>query len=126
MDLTVRTETFGAGNLSWLGSREGLVRKTGTIQRSSLTKATHFPDNTLRSSFALAKVSGKLVPYNSAGSGGTNILYGFLFTDQQVLDNGGDIVAPIVRQGDINLAKMHSTSPVVAADATTTGKFTFN
>lgn len=123
MDLTMRTETFGAGNLSWLGSREGLVRKTGTIQRSSLTKGTHYPDNTLKSGMPLAKVSGKLVPYNSAGSGGTEVLYGFLFTEQQVQDTGGDIVAPIVRQGDINLAKLPFT---VAANATTTGKFTFN
>lgn len=123
MDLTVRTETFGAGNLSWLGSREGLVRKTGTIQRSSLTKNTHYPTGTLPSGTPLAKVAGKLRPYNSAASDGTEVLYGFLFVEQQVQDTGGDIVAPIVRQGDINLAKLPFT---VAATATTSGKFTFN
>lgn len=123
MDLTFRTETFGAGDQSWLGSAHGTdAARTGTINRSTLTKNTHYPDNTLKSGFPLALVSGKYVPYNSAGSGGTEVLAGFLLTDQSVKDSGGDIVAPILDHGRIKLSKL----PVaVLATATTTGQFVF-
>lgn len=123
MDLTVRTETFGAGNQSWLGSKRGTNEcRTGTISRAALTKATHYPDGTLKSGYPLALVAGKYVPYAAGGSGGTNVLAGFLFTDQQVRDTGGDIVAPILDAGRIKIAKLPAP---VAADATTTGQFVF-
>lgn len=130
MDLNVRTETFGAGNLSWLGSKRGTNEcRTITIKRSALTKNTHYPDGTLKSGFALAKISDsgkeKYVPYNSAEDDGTEVLAGFLFTDQQVRDTGGDIVAPLLDAGRIKLAKLPATSPTVAATATTTGQFVF-
>ncbi|QLF84146.1 capsid decoration protein [Gordonia phage Pytheas] len=126
MDLTLRTETIGAGDQSWLGSAHGTdACRTVTINRSALTKATHFPDGRLKSGFALALVSGKYVPYNSAGSGGTEVLAGFLFTDQAVRDGGGDIVAPLFDHGRVKLAKLPSTSPTVTASATTSGQFIF-
>lgn len=130
MDLNVRTETFGAGNQSWLGSKRGTNEcRTVTIRRAALTKNTHYPDGTLKSGFALAKVTDsgkeKYAPYNSAGSDGTEVLAGFLFTDQQVRDTGGDIIAPLLDAGRIKLAKLPSTSPAVAADAETSGQFVF-
>lgn len=123
MDLTFRTETFGAGDQSWLGSAHGTdAARTGTISRAALTKNTHYPDNRMKSGYPLALVSGKYVPYNSAGSGGTEVLAGFLLTDQSIKDTGGDIVAPILDHGRIRLSKLPAT---VAATATTTGQFVF-
>lgn len=123
MDLSVRTESFGAGDQSWLGSAHGTdAARTVTISRAALTKATHFPDNRLKSGLPLALVGGKHVPYNSAGSNGSEVLAGFLFTDQSVKDTGGDIVASMLDHGRIKLAKLPFT---VAATATTTGQFIF-
>ncbi|MCH5645156.1 potassium transporter [Gordonia sp. ABSL49_1] len=121
MDLSLRTETIGAGDQSWLGSSHGTdACRTVTINRSALTKGTHYPDNRLKSGMPLALVSGKYVPYNAGGSGGTEILAGFLFTDQSVRDTGGDIVAPLLDHGRVKLAKLPFT---VTASATTTGQF---
>lgn len=131
MDLTVRTETFGAGNLSWLGSKRGTNEaRTVTIKRSALTKNTHYPDGTLKSGFALAKITDsgkeKYVPYDSTASDGKEILAGFLFTDQRLRDDStSDIVGPLLDSGRIKLAKLPATSPTVAADAETSGQFVF-
>lgn len=124
MDLSVRNESFGAGDQTWLGSAHGTSSaRTVTINRSALTKATHFPENRLKSGFPLALVAGKCVPYNAAGSGGTEVLAGFLFTDQSVKDTGGDIVAPLLDHGRIRLSKLPVAG--VLATATTTGQFVF-
>ncbi len=124
MDLSPRIESFGAGNLSWLGSKRGTNEcRTGTISRSSLTKATHYADGNLKSGFPVALVAGKYVPYASGGAGGTNVLAGFMLTTQQVRDDStADIVAPILDSGRIIMAKLPFP---VAATATTTGQFVF-
>lgn len=123
MDLTVRTETFGSGDQSWLGSAHGTdAARTGTISRAALTKGTHFSDNRLKSGLPLALVDDKYVPYNSGGSDGTEVLAGFLFTDQPVRDTGGDIVCPILDHGRIRLSRLPFT---VEATATTSGQFVF-
>lgn len=123
MDLTVRTETFGSGDQSWLGSARGTESaQTVTIDRAALTKATHYPKSYLKSGFPLAKIGKKHVPYNSAGSDGSQVLAGFLLTDQSVKDTGGDIIAAMIDTGRIKLARLPFT---VAATATTTGQFVF-
>lgn len=123
MDLTPRTETFGAGDQSWLGSAHGTSScRTVTITRSTLTEGTHYSNGQLKSGFPVAIVANKAVPYASGGTGGTNVLAGFIFTDQSVKVGGGDIVAPLLDHGRIRLSKLPAT---VAATATTTGQFVF-
>ncbi|WP_100485609.1 potassium transporter [Mycobacteroides abscessus] len=123
MDLTVRTETFGAGNQSWLGSKHGTdACRTVTIDREALVKETHYPDGRLKSGLPLAKVGDTYVPYAAGGANGAGVLAGFLFTDQSVRDGGGDIVAPLLDHGRVILSKLPAT---VAADADTTGLFIF-
>ena len=56
----------------------------------------------------------------SAGSGGTNVLSGFILTDTAVVSGAGNVTFPGVWHGRIILSKLPST---VAADATTTGLF---
>lgn len=66
MDLTLRTETFGVDDQSWLGSRHGIGECVGvTLDISTFTEAVHYPDGFLKSGIALGKITatGKYGPY---------------------------------------------------------------
>ena len=116
--LAPRTESFGAGDQSWLLSRHG----TETPRSATLSPAAWSGKTTngrIKSGEAYALVSGLAVPYNSGGSGGTNILAGFILTDQSVVGTD-NLTFPAIYHGRIKLSKLPST---VAASATTTGLF---
>ena len=117
----LKTETFGAGDQSWLGSAHGIWNcRTETIDISAFTAGTHYPNGYLPSGLPLAKVAGLLVPYASGGSGGAEILAGFLFTDQTV-DGAADFAAPLLDHGRVKTANLPVafTKPTAANDATT-------
>lgn len=118
----LREESYGSGDQTWLGSTHGITNaQTATLDRTALTAATHYPQGYLKSGFALAKVGTKFVPYNAAGSGGTNVLAGFLLFDVGVLA-GSDPIGALLDHGRVKLARLPFT---VAATATTTGQFVF-
>ncbi|MFV8169834.1 potassium transporter [Mycolicibacterium peregrinum] len=117
--LGIRSESVGAGDQSWLGSRHGTeTPKSATLDPTAWTSKT--TAGVIKSGEAFALVSGLAVPYNSAGSGGTNVLAGFILTNQSVVTGAGNVTFPAVWHGRIILSKLPS---VVAADATTTGLF---
>lgn len=117
--LAPRTETFGAGDQSWLASRHGTdVAKSITLAPAAWSAKV--VDGRLKSGEAYAMKAGLAVPYNSAGADGSEVLAGFLFTDQPVDASRGNIAAPGVWHGRIILSKLPST---VAADATQSGQF---
>lgn len=117
--LGIRSESVGAGDQSWLGSRHGTeTPKSATLDLTAWTSKT--TAGVIKSGEAFALVSGLAVPYNSAGSGGTNVLAGFILTNQSVVAGAGNVTFPAVWHGRIILSKLPST---VAADATTTGLF---
>ncbi|HOY80568.1 MAG TPA: hypothetical protein PLB92_00375 [Rhodoglobus sp.] len=117
--LGIRTESFGAGDLSWLLSRRGAdAPAPATLDPDDWTGKTS--DGRIKSGEAFALVSDLAVPYNSAGSDGSEVLAGFILTDQSVRSGGGNVTFPYVWEGRIKLSKLPST---VAADATTTGTF---
>lgn len=117
--LGIRSESVGAGDQSWLGSRHGTeTPKSATLDPTAWTSKT--TSGVIKSGEAFALVSGLAVPYNSAGSGGTNVLAGFILTDTAVVSGAGNVTFPGVWHGRIILSKLPST---VAADATTTGLF---
>lgn len=117
--LAPRTESFGAGDQSWLLSRHGTeTPRSITLDPSAWT--AKIADGRIKSGEAYALVSGLAVPYNSGGSGGTNVLAGFILTDQSVRAGGGNLTAPAIYHGRIKLSKLPST---VAANATTSGLF---
>lgn len=117
--LGIRSESVGAGDQSWLGSRHGTeTPKSVTLDPTAWTSKT--TAGVIKSGEAFALVSGLAVPYNSAGSGGTNVLSGFILTDTAVVSGAGNVTFPGVWHGRIILSKLPST---VAADATTTGLF---
>ncbi|MDJ0010104.1 potassium transporter [Gordonia alkanivorans] len=116
--LAPRTESFGAGDQSWLGSRHGTdVAKTATLNPSAWSAKTS--DGRIKSGEPFAVVSDLAVPYNSAGSNGTDVISGFILTDQSVTGSA-NVSFPAVWTGRILRSKLPSTVP---ADAKTAGLF---
>ena len=116
------TETFGAGDQSWLRSSHGLHNaKTEMVDVSAFTAGTHYPNGYIPSGTPVAKVSGLMVPYTSAEgtTTGAGILWGHLLTNQAVVGTN-DFAAPVLRHGEVVAAKVPQgtdafTAPVAAA-----------
>ncbi|KRQ20061.1 MULTISPECIES: hypothetical protein [Mycobacteroides] len=117
--LAPRTESVGAGDQSWLGSRHGTeTPKSATLDPSAWTSKT--TAGVIKSGEPFAVSGGLAVPYDAAGSAAAKVLAGFVFTDQSVRADGGNLTFPGIWHGRIILSKLPSP---VAADATTSGLF---
>lgn len=104
----LRTETFGPGDQSWLGSTHGIRNaRTGIIDVSTFTKSTHYPDGFIKSGTPVALVDGKYVPYDVTAETVTaaGVLAGHILTDQRVIGTE-DFGAPIFDHGRVNIAKV--------------------
>lgn len=118
----MKSETFGAGDQSWLGSTHGIHNcRTETLDVSAFTAGTHYPNGYIPSGTPVAKVGGLLVPYDSTEATTTNagVLAGFLFTDQPVVGTA-DFPVPVLDHGRVKAAKVPDgavafTVPVAAA-----------
>ena len=100
------TETFGAGDQSWLGSAHGIYNtRTETLDISTFTEGTHYPNGYITSGTPVAKVGGVLVPYTVAEgtTTGAGILAGFIYTDQPVVGTG-DFAVPVLDHGRVKAA----------------------
>ena len=120
----IQTETFGSGNMSWLGSAHGINNaRTEMLDVSAFTKATHYPDGYIPSGTAVAKVGGLLVPYDPTEGVVTNagILAGFVLTDQKVV-GAADFAVPLLDHGRIKTANLPNgfTKPAAAAKLSAT------
>lgn len=94
----LQTETAGAGDQSWLGSSHGIHNcRTGTLDVSTFTAATHYPNGYIPSGTMLDVADeGAIKPYVD----GAGAVLGFLFTDQPVVGTA-DLPAPIFRHGTV-------------------------
>lgn len=115
----LRSETFGAGDQSWLGSTHGIYNaRTETVDISTFTANTHYPNGFLPSGTAVAEVGGVLVPYDKTEgtTTGAGVLAGFLLTDQAVVGTG-DFAAPVLYHGTVKAALVPNAfvAPVAAA-----------
>jgi hypothetical protein len=82
MDLSLRTETFGMDDQSWLGSEHGTqATESITLDTSTFVAATHYPAGYFKSGLPLGRITagGKYGPYDNAASDGRETLVGFLF-----------------------------------------------
>lgn len=118
------TESFGSGNMSWVGSEHAINNaRTETIDISAFTAGTHYPDGYIRSGTPVAKVGGMLVPYdaNEATVTGAGILAGFVLTDQRVVGTS-DFPAPLFDHGRVKTANLPIafTKPAAAAKLSAT------
>lgn len=119
----MKTETFLAGDMSWLDSDHGINNaRTDLLDISTFTAGTHYPNGFIPSGQPVAKVGGVLVPYTSAEgtTTGAGVLAGFLFTDQPVVGTA-DFGVPLLDHGRVKTAKAKVgsdgafTAPVAAA-----------
>ena len=115
----LKTETFGAGDLSWLGSAHGIANgRTEKLDISTFTANTHYPNGYLPSGLPVALVSGVLVPYvaTEGTTTGNGVLAGFLLTDQPT--NGvEDIPVPVLDHGRVRVSKLPITFVAPTAEA---------
>jgi hypothetical protein len=120
----LKTETFGAGDQSWLGSTHGIGNaRTEVLDISTFTANTHYPNGYIPSGFPVAIVSGMLVPYDVTigTTTGAGILAGHLLTDQPVVGTV-DFAVPVIDHGRVKAAKVPMASfvkPIAAKNATT-------
>lgn len=120
----LKSETFGTGDQTWLGSAHGIHNaRTETANTSAFTAATHYPDGYIKSGTPVAIVSGLVVPYDvTAGTTtGAGVLAGFVLTDQPVVGTG-NFPIPVLDHGRVKIAKVPFASfakPLPAKDATT-------
>lgn len=118
------TESFGSGNMSWVGSEHAINNaRTETIDISTFTAGTHYPDGYIRSGTPVAKVGGVLVPYDPTEGTvtGAGILAGFVLTDQRVVGTS-DFPAPLLDHGRVITANVPVTfvKPAAAAKLSAT------
>lgn len=116
----LKTETIGTGDMSWLDSTHGMFSgRTVTIDISTFTAGTHYPNGYIPSGTPVALASGLASPYTVAEgtTTGLGILAGHILTDVAV--NGtDDFAAPLISHGRVNVAKVPYASfaaPVAAA-----------
>jgi len=99
----LKSETFGTGDQSWLGSTHGIYdTRTETLNPAAFTKADHYPEGFIRSGQPVARVGGELVPYDAAAAAGTGpeVFAGFVYTDQAT-DGATRIAVPLLDHGRI-------------------------
>lgn len=102
MDLSLKTETFGQDDQSWLASEHGTSNaRTLTLKISTLTAGTHYPTGHLPSGVAVGIITatGKAGLYNNAASDGTQNLVGFVLTAQKI--GTADVVVPVMTHGAV-------------------------
>ncbi|MFE0326339.1 head decoration protein [Streptomyces sp. NPDC058960] len=92
MDLSLKTESFTQDKRDWLGSAHGTDAPVSvTLDVSTFTQATHYPDGYIKSGIPLGKItaSGKYGPYDDTKTDGRQTCVGFLFTAQDVVSPRG-------------------------------------
>lgn len=118
----LRMETIGTGDMSWLDSTHGIANaRTGTIDISTFTAGTHFPNGYIPAGTPVAKAAGLLSPYTSAEGTTTalGVLAGHTLTDA-IVNGTDDFSVPYISHGRVNAAKVPQgtdafTAPVAAA-----------
>lgn len=115
----LKTETFGGGDQSWLGSTHGIANaRTEILDISTFTSGTHYPNGFIPSGLPVAKVGGVLVPYDATEgtTTGAGILAGFVLTDRKV-DGTADFPVALLDHGRVRTAKLPIafTAPTAAA-----------
>lgn len=118
MDISVRSETFGVENRSWLGSAHGTeATRTITLDVSAFTEVTHFPDGYIPSGTVLGRItaSGLYGPYDDGNIDGAEVAAGFLFNSVKVSTGGPDVGAPMLEHGMVIEDKLPADSGYDAA-----------
>lgn len=110
MDLSLTTQTYGVDDQSWLGSEHGTqATEPATLDTSTFTKATHYPDGYFKSGIPLGVITatGKYGPYNAAATDGTETLVGFLFAAVKAPSvDTVDVAGALFTHGKVRAARL--------------------
>ena len=115
----LKSETFGTGDQSWLGSSHAIWNgRTETIDISTFTANTHYPNGYIPSGLPVALVGGVLVPYDATEgtTTGAGVLAGFVFTDTPV-SGAADFPVALLDHGRVKTSRLPIafTPPAAAA-----------
>lgn len=117
----LKSETFGSGDMTWLGSDHGIANaRTETLDISGFTANTHYPNGYIPAGTPVALSAGLLVPYDKteATTTGAGILAGYVLFDQPVVGTA-DFPVPVLDHGRIVVANVPYSggfaAPVAAA-----------
>lgn len=102
MDISVRTESFGVDDQTWLGSAHGTSNaRTVTLDLSAFTEGTHYPNGYFPSGLPLGEItaSGLFGPYDNGALDGRETLAGFLLV--AIDANTGDVVGALFEHGRV-------------------------
>jgi hypothetical protein len=104
----LQSENVGAADRSWLGSTHAIANaRTETIDISTFTPSTHYPNGYIPSGTPVAIVSGLLVPYDVTigTTTGAGILAGHLLNDEKVVGST-DFGVALFDHGRVKSAKV--------------------
>ncbi len=113
-DIGVGSYTTQVEKRAWLLSPHGTgpgENPSGTLDVSTLTQATHYPDGYVKSGLVLARNSatGRLEAYKPLGTNGTDTAVGILYgsvTVPDLLNLARDVGVAFVIHGYVNPAKL--------------------
>lgn len=115
----LKTETFGPGDLSWIGPDSAKAGRTEWMDTADEAFTPKVVNGVVPSGTPLALVGGQLKPYDATAETDASILIGFLYTDQP--RNVGKLGVPVFDQGRVNITKLPGgafTAPAPEKDAT--------
>jgi hypothetical protein len=126
MDLTLRTESWGTDDQSWLGSRHGIGECASvTLDTSLFTSGTHYPDGFFKSGIALGKITatGKYGPYAGRANEAQTINLGAASAGTITIGLDGETTAAIAFNANAAAvqAALELLSNVNPGDVTVTG-----
>lgn len=120
MDISVRSETWGVEDRSWLGSAHGTeATRTITLDVSAFTEATHYPDGYIPSGTVVGRITatGLYGPYSAAAADGRQNAAGFLF-NSITIKGTADVGAPLLEHGMVIEDRLPANSGYDAAAGT--------
>lgn len=114
-----KTTTTGGEDFRWLGSRHGLTSAKSYLLDSTKFPAADYPGGLVPSGQTLALVGEKAVPFNSAGTDGSQTFLGVNAYTRDISE--GDELAAVVWHGLVHSDRLPASSQVPAAG----GQITF-
>ena len=106
------SESFGRGDQTWLGSDHGITNAaTGTLDVSTFTKATHYPNGYFPSGLIVNAANlAVLAPF----TGAVGEKLGFVLFDQAT-DGVADLPTAVLLHGIIKTSKLPVSTNLPAA-----------
>ncbi|MFE7799015.1 potassium transporter [Nocardia sp. NPDC057440] len=119
MDLTLKTDTFGQDDQSWLASAEGTDRaRTITLDLTTFTANTHYPDGWIKSGYALKKLGSGKYGLFSTGDESAAVIAGHLLTAVRIPSGATKVAGALMWHGAVIAAKLpHTTNAAGQATA---------